>query len=128
MTKSTIQAALVENLRSLFPSITWTATIIGAKVGRGVVGSVECDRVAFEYPAKDIIDATATFHVYLISASSTESVEAAAVDVMKALRANPTIDGAAIDSGVQRIIYGTPQGAPKATAAEITYEVLYDGT
>ena len=128
MTKKELTKKIIELLTEGVPDVQWLEAVIGIRLGKGVVGTVACDRVSFEYPSKDIIDATAVFTVVLIDVNGSEAMDDRAEQVMKLLRANPTIDGAAIDSGVQRIIYGTPQGAPKATAAEITYEVLYDGT
>lgn len=126
MKKNDILKAVTKIVTAAAPGVVWHENIVGVSLGRGVHGSVTCNALNFDYEDKTTVTATATMDITVIDVNGANVVDAMADDIMAALWDNPDLSGVAYDSGVQKVVYGTPQGIPKATAASVVFEVLFN--
>lgn len=124
--RTVVENALYTLLRDKFHEINWQKLITGAARGKGMTGTVACERISYEWMDKFTKSATATFNVYVMDISGVNAVDAIADDIIDALSEDRTLSGAVFDSLVQEVIYGTAQGRPDVGAVLIRFVVTYD--
>ena len=120
-----VTAVLLELLQTEMPEVSWNKQLNGAVRGNELKGTVSCDRLEFEWTAKNVRMATASYAIYLIDVTSIDGVDALADKIDVILCENWQLGGAVTNSVVKSIIFGAAQGSPNAGMALINFEVLF---
>lgn len=122
--RKAVSDAIFNMLTENVPEVTWTKFFKGFQRGKGVVGSVVSDSVAFEYDAKNQLVATAKYTIILADSENTETVDDIADTVFELLD-NDDLNGEATIGEVKRITYAAAPTKSEAGAVLIDYEVKY---
>lgn len=121
-----IEAILAEKL----PNVEWIPATLGAVFPKVLSGFICCDEIIYEPQTKLNRITTAYFIIELICPNpvreeADQQVENLAVRVREVLEENPTLDGWAEYSNVNRIQFGTPAGSAAIGAAIMEFEVKF---
>ena len=122
--RKAVSNAIFNMLAENVLEVTWTKFFKGFQRGKGVVGSVVSDSVAFEYDAKNQLVATAKYTIILADSENTETVDDIADTVFELLD-NDDLNGEATIGEVKRITYAAAPTKSEAGAVLIDYEVKY---
>lgn len=121
-----IEAILAEEL----PNVEWIPATLGAVFPKVLSGFICCDEIIYEPQTKTNRITTAYFIIELICPNpvreeADQQVENLAVRVREILENNPTLDGWAEYSNINRIQFGTPAGSAAIGAAIMEFEVKF---
>lgn len=120
-----VTKALIDLLTEQLPEVSWNEQLTGAVRGQELQGTVSCDRISFEWNAKNVRMATASYSIYLIDANSLDGVDALADKIDNVLCENWHLGGIATNSAVKSIIFGAAQGKANAGMALVEFDVLF---
>lgn len=120
-----VTQALVDLLAQELPEVNWSQQLTGAVRSKEIEGTVSCDRISFEYNAKNVRMATASYEIYLLDSETLDGVDALADKIDTVLCANWHLGGIATNSAVKEIIFGAAQGKANAGMALIAFDVIF---
>lgn len=119
-----ISHAVLTVLSSAFPDVVWAEEIKGAGIPTVPTGTISADEIRYERRSKISDVATVSFSIYLIVPDPEDRrAEELALSVKAVLTQHSDLNGAALDSRVRRILFGTAPGVHGAGAALLVYDV-----
>lgn len=121
-----VTKALMDLLGQEVPEVSWSQQLTGAARSKELEGSVSCDRISFEWNAKNVRMATASYSIYLLDANTLDGVDELADKIDSVLCEHWHLGGIAVNSAVKEIIFGAAQGKTNAGMALIEYDVIFD--
>ena len=124
MRRAEVTQTIFETLKEAVPEVPWSVRLTGANRSKGIEGTVSCDRVSFQYDAKDSLVAKAIYGIYILDANSTENVDALADKVFAVLN-DDDLGGVITCGDITEIQYGSKPGAAGSGVAILTYVVKY---
>lgn len=126
-----VSDAIEAILSDLVPDIPWRTGIMGPAFPKSVTGYICCNGVRYQPFVKEDSESIAEFSLTIISPnpagdpSNTTLVEDYAMKVRAVLDQEYTLDGWAVDSSVESITFGTPQGISTIGAAVLRFLVKF---
>lgn len=132
ITLSKITDAIDAILSEELPAIPWKQEVLGPVFPKTVTGYICCDSVEYGLMDKLTPTAKAVYTIEIISPNpkgkeySTNLIEGYAMDARDILRNNERLDGWAIKSAVNKIIFATPSGIANIGVAVMEFEVVFE--
>jgi hypothetical protein len=125
-----ISDELLAILKEEVPDIPWTESVIGPSFPQTLTGYICCDTVEYESYTKQAAAANALYTIEIICPdpqhmNSVRQVETLAIQVKDVLRKNGNIDGWALSSMVNRIVFATPAGMKHVGVAIMEFAVRF---
>lgn len=120
-----INETILTACRSILPDIQWTSRLVGAERGRGVQGTISCDRIEFINKSKQKTHGLAKYEIYVISFDGTYDVEEAADTIFDTFN-KTNMGGLCVFSEVTRIIYGSAQGYKDSDVCMLNIDVEFE--
>lgn len=120
-----VTRALMDLLAHGVPEVSWSQTLTGAVRSKKLEGTISCDRINFEYNAKNVRMATASYDIYLMDPDTLDGVDGLADKIDNLLNENWHLGGIATNSAVKEIIFGAAQGKTNAGMVLIRFDVIF---
>lgn len=126
-----VSDAIEAILAELVPEIPWETGIMGPAFPKSVKGYICCNGIKYEPFVKTDPESVAEFSLTIINPNpakdpgNTTQVEDYAMKVREVLDQEYTLDGWAVDSSVESITFGTPQGISTIGAAVLQFLVKF---
>ena len=126
-----VSDAIEAILSDMVPDIPWKTGIMGPAFPKSVTGYICCNGVRYQPFVKEDSESIAEFSLTIISPNpagdpgNTTLVEDYAMKVRAVLDQEYTLDGWAVDSSVESITFGTPQGISTIGAAVLRFLVKF---
>lgn len=123
---------ILELLKQEMPEIKWEEKVLGAVFPKETTGLVYCDSLEFQNTGKTISEAKAVYGIDIICPNpkgeelKTRPVENMALHIREILAKDYSLGGWALNSSVDRIIFGTPAGMNTVGRALILYTVEFE--
>lgn len=123
-----LQAILEEEV----PEVPWRYEVLGPVFPKDPTGFIACDEMNYKPFNKGDALAEATFGIQIIypnpnkQQENAANVEDLAVKVRRVLTNNNTLDGWAVDSTVERIVFGAAAGNNRIGTALLSFTVKYE--
>lgn len=123
--RNEIEETILTACRNVLPDIQWTSRLVGAEKGKGVQGTISCDRIDFINKSKEITHGRAKYEVYVIDFVGTYDVESAG-DIIIDTFNKTNMGGVCVFSEVTRVIYGSAQGYKDSNVCMVNLEVEFE--
>ena len=120
---------ILELLKQEMPEIKWEEKVLGAVFPKEMTGLVYCDSLEFQDAGKMMSKAKAVYGIDIICPNpklKTRPVENMALHIREILAKDYSLGGWALNSSVDRIIFGTPAGMNTVGRALILYTVEFE--